>query len=170
MEDKINMKFNFSGIEELREAEKIYRNCFKIEGWDVTKYPSLKYTYCCTDLSDAFIDRLNKLKDDIIDIKEKLINYKDDKIKEKLEIEGVEEIINKLISLERQVNEENEYYCDYLITITKRSDVMKSEIAKNIYINISEDIINSRIKTLLKYEKNFIIYKDKLNILKKFLS
>ena len=47
---------------------------------------------------------------------------------------------------------------------------MKSEIAKNIYINISEDIINSRIKTLLKYEKNFIIYKDKLNILKKFLS
>ena len=31
MEDKINMKFNFSGIEELREAEKIYRNCFKIK-------------------------------------------------------------------------------------------------------------------------------------------
>ena len=169
METKINMSFNFSGIKELREAEEIYNNCFNIEDFGETKYPSLKYTFCCINLRDEFIERLNNIKNDIKHTRKKLANYNGTKINAKLENDKLEENINKLVSIEKKVDEENEYFCDYLVTIAKRSDILRTELAKNIYIKISEDIINSQIKTLIKYEKSFLIIKDDLNRLKEYL-
>ena len=129
----------------------------------------MKYTFCLCNLKDAFIERLDKLKIDIKDTIEKLNNYKDTKIKAKLEKEYLEGIIKKLNLIEKEICEQ--YYCfrSYLITIAKRNDTLKTEIAKHIYINISEDIIYSQIKTIIKYEKSFIIVRDNLNGLIKLI-
>ena len=39
METRINMNFMYSGIEELREIEEIYNNCFNIEDWEKQNFP-----------------------------------------------------------------------------------------------------------------------------------
>lgn len=169
METRINMSFIYSGIEELREIEEIYNNCFNIEDWGKIEFPSLKYTFCLCNLKDAFMGRLVKLKTDIKNMLEKLNNYKDTEIKAKLEKENLEEIIQNLILIEKEIDEQYHYFRHYLITLAKRYDTFKTEIAKHIYINVSEDIIYSQIKTIIKYEKSFIIVRDNLNRLIKLL-
>ena len=51
------------------------------------------------------------------------------------------------------------YYNDYLIKSAKRYNTLGDETTKNIYVSTSEQIIDERIKYLIKYEKTFYYLK-----------
>ena len=55
---------------------------------------------------------------------------------------------------------EGYFYCDdYLIKSAKRYNILGDETTKNIYVSTSEQIIDERIKYLIKYEKTFYYLK-----------
>ena len=77
----MNINYYFGNFKELEEAEEIYEKCLYINEEDLKniKYPSLKYIIYSWKLIDAFKDRINQIKKDIIEIKEKLKNYRSNK-------------------------------------------------------------------------------------------
>ena len=72
--------------------------------------------------------------------------------------------MNKLFQYEKEIDQTYNYFEDYLVTTAKKSDVLKNETAKNVYIKTSEDILNSFFKYIIQCEKQFLIFKD--NIIK----
>ena len=69
----------------------------------------------------------------------------------------------------KDVKEGYFYFNDYLIKSAKKYNTLGDETTKNIYVSTSEQIIDERIKYLIKYEKNFLLFKDNINKLKNFL-
>lgn len=59
----------------------------------------------------------------------------------------------------KDVKEGYFYYNDYLIKSAKRYNTLYDETTKNIYVSTSEQIIDERIKYLIKYEKTFYYLK-----------
>ena len=172
MEDKNKRYFYFSDFDELREIRQFYINSLydadiKIE---ISKYPSLIYAIYNKKLSKTFINRINVIKKDIKEILEKLNNYKDLKIEPKEEKLKLDEIINKLNSIEKKENDDYAYYCDFLIGVEKNLDSLKNEEAKNVYVNKSIEILNIRLNNYLKNEKSFLIFNDNINKLKNILN
>ena len=162
----MNVNYYFGNFKELKEAKEIYKKCLyanKQELKDI-KHPSLKYIIYSWKLIDAFKDRINQIKTDIIEIKEKLKNYKGVKIDVINENNKLDEYMNKLFQYEKEIDQTYNYYEDYLVTTAKKSDVLKNETAKNVYIKTSEDILNSFFKEIIRCEKQFLIFKD--NIIK----
>ena len=74
--------------------------------------------------------------------------------------------MNKLISFEKEAKDGYEYYKTYLIGGARMSDDLGDETAKNLYVKSSDNIIKSQIEFYMKYEKNFVIFKDDINIIK----
>lgn len=74
--------------------------------------------------------------------------------------------MNKLLSFEKEANETYLYYRHYLTKLARKSDDLKNETAKSIYINASEEIIKSQIKYYINYEKKFLFINDNINKLK----
>ena len=70
------------------------------------------------------------------------------------------EISNKLITIKKEANDEYDFYKIYLVKVTQQFDTLKNDKAKNIYIKTNEDIIISRIKYYLNYEKSFLIFNE----------
>ena len=159
---------NFCDFEELKEVREIYINSLYPADKEIfqLKFPSLIYAIYNKKLSKTFIKRINELKADITKIIGKLNNYKGPKIDATEEKLKLDEIINKLNSLEKQENDDYEYYLDFLVGVAKRSDTLKNEEAKNVYIKTSEDIIKMRMEYYMKHEKNFLLFNDNINKLK----
>lgn len=57
-------------------------------------------------------------------------------------------------------------YDIYLAKVAKSTDAIKNDIAKNIYIKTSEEIINMQIKYNISCGKSLILFKDYINNLK----
>jgi len=168
----MNVNYYFGNFKELEEAEKIYEKCFYANEKELNdiKHPSLKYIIYSWKLIDAFKDRINQIKTDIIEIKEKLKNYKGVKIDVINENNKLDEFMNKLFQNEKEIDQTYNYFEDYLVTTAKKSDVLKNETAKNVYIKTSEDILNSFFKEIIRCEKQFLIFKDNIIKLKKILN
>jgi hypothetical protein len=168
MEDKELMNIMSTNIEELREAEELYKNCLIVTEEEL-KYlanPSLKYAVYSFNINEAFQARIEKMITSIKDIKKKLnknINNELDITKEK---EKLDEFINKLNIFKKESEELFCSYDVYLAKVAKSANTIKNDIAKNIYIKTSEEIINMQIKYNIKCEKSLILFKDYINNLK----
>lgn len=168
MEDKELMNNMSTNIEELREAEELYKNCLIVTEEEL-KYivnPSLKYAVYSFNIDQAFQDQIEKMITSIKDIKTKLnknINNELDITKEK---EKLDEYINKLNIFKKESKELFLSYDIYLAKVAKSADKIKNDISKNIYIKTSEEIINMQIKYNIRCEKSLILFKDYINNLK----
>ena len=136
------MSNSFGDFEELKETKELY-----IKNLDADadkngymKYPCLKYALYNWNLLLTFDDRIDKIKNDIKELKEKLNDYKGNKVNANKEIEKLDENTNKLLSIQKEAKEGYEYYKHYLIKLAKKSDELNNETAKSIYINTSEEI------------------------------
>jgi hypothetical protein len=168
MEDKELMNNMSTNIEELREAEELYKNCLIVteEELKYLAHPSLKYAVYSFNINEAFQARIEKMITSIKDIKKKLnknINNELDITKEK---EKLDEFINKLNIFKKESEELFCSYDVYLVKVAKSANTIKNDIAKNIYIKTSEEIINMQIKYNIKCEKSLILFKDYINNLK----
>jgi hypothetical protein len=168
MEDKELMNNMSTNIEELREAEELYKNCLIVteEELKYLAHPSLKYAVYSFNINEAFQARIEKMITSIEDIKKKLnknINNELDITKEK---EKLDEFINKLNIFKKESEELFCSYDVYLVKVAKSANTIKNDIAKNIYIKTSEEIINMQIKYNIKCEKSLILFKDYINNLK----
>ena len=168
MEDKELMNIMSTNIEELREAEELYKNCLIVteEELKYLAHPSLKYAVYSFNINEAFQARIEKMITSIEDIKKKLnknINNELDITKEK---EKLDEFINKLNIFKKESEELFSSYTEYLAKVAKSADTIKNDFAKNIYIKTSEEIINMQIKYNIKCEKSLILFKDYINNLK----
>ena len=168
MEDKELMNTMSTNIEELREAEELYKNCLIVTEEEL-KYlasPSLKYAVYSFNINEAFQARIEKMITSIEDIKKKLnknINNELDITKEK---EKLDEFINKLNIFKKESEELFSSYTEYLAKVAKSANTIRNDIAKNIYIKTSEEIINMQIKYNIRCEKSLILFKDYINNLK----
>ena len=168
MEDKELMNTMSTNIEELREAEELYKNCLIVteEELKYLAHPSLKYAVYSFNIYQAFQARIEKMITSIKDIKKKLnknINNELDITKEK---EKLDEFINKLNIFKKESEELFCSYDVYLVKVAKSANTIKNDIAKNIYIKTSEEIINMQIKYNIRCEKSLILFKDYINNLK----
>ena len=85
------------------------------------------------------------------------------------EIEQLNEIKAKLSTFEKEANEKYKLNMVYLVNLAKRSDRLKNPDADRVYVNASEDIIQSIINYYTNYEKYFILFNDIINnLIKKF--
>ena len=97
-----------------------------------------------------------------------LNNYKGDKISILDEKENINKIISEIIEIIKNEDNEYEYYDKFLEVIAKKSDTFKTIESKEIYKNTSEDVLYTRIKNILKYEKAFLIFKEIINKLNNY--
>ena len=136
MKDKDKIANNYLYFEELREVREIFINSLYVADKDILKldYPSLIYAIYNEKLSKTFIKRIKLLKADIKQIIGKLNNYKGLKIDITQEKLKLDEIMNKLNSLEKEENDDYDYYLDFLVSVAKRSDVLKTEEAKMLIL------------------------------------
>ena len=71
---------------------------------------------------------------------------------------------------EKNAEEENSYYNEYLTRTAKRFYTSENESTKQVYINTSEEIIKGRIKYFITIEKSLLLFNDNINKLKQFFS
>ena len=155
-------------LEELKEREEIYCQCLNLDDFGHLTYPSLKYTVFNMKISKEFKNKITQMKNDINELKDKLNKYKGNRIDSREEIKKLDNIDGELTALLTKDNEDEEFYETYLIRIAKRADTLKNEVAKNVYISSSEQILKFRIEYFLKCEKKFLIFNDLIQQLKYF--
>lgn len=83
MEDKIEKDNNISDtVNVIQEAEEYYKKCLIFTQQDLkqVKTPYLKYAIYNLNLLEAYETKINKIKDSIKELTEKLDNYKGNKI------------------------------------------------------------------------------------------
>ena len=170
--DKTNqINIIVTNLEELKEAEEIYKSCLYFTEDDINglRHPSLKFGLYNWNLNDAFNNRVSQIITAIEEIEVKLKNYKDGKVDLKKEEEQLKDYKNNLIKFKNESNSNRHYYQEYLIYTAKRADTLKTDTAKYVYLKTSEDIINIQIKFFLKCEKYFILIKEHLKEIKLYL-
>ena len=85
------------------------------------------------------------------------------------ETEQLNDIKGKLFSIEKEAIEKYKFNMKYLVNLAKRADKLKNPVADSVYVNASEDIIQSVIKYYINYEKYFILFNDIINnLIQKF--
>ena len=169
MENEIELRKVLDTPDELKDAANIYYKCINLNGIKSLKSPSLKYGLYHMHLFQTFTKRRERLKDEIEKLKEKLKNYKGDKIdiyKEKIRLD---DISSKLEILGKEVKELYDFDITYLGKVAYEYDAIKDDTIKSIYVNSSEEIIISRIKYYINCEKYFLIYNDIIKQLLSFL-
>ena len=115
-------------------------------------------------LFQAFTNRISQIKSNIKEIEEKLKDFKGNG---KIDwLEKLDKIMNQLVSFEKEAKERYEYYRIYLINIARESDNLGNETSKNVYIKTSEGIIKTQIEFNMKCEKQILIIKDDINVIK----
>ena len=167
MENEIALMKVLDIPDELKDAANIYKNCINLNGIKLLKSPSLKYGLYYLHLFEAFTKRRKRLKTEIEKLKEKLKNYKGDKIDINKEMIRLDDISSKLETLGKEAKELFDFDLTYLGKVAKKYDTIKDDTVKSIYVNSSEEVVISRIKYYISYEKYFLIYND---IIKKLLS
>ena len=166
MEDEINLCKVLNTHEELKENAKLYYNCINLDNIKFLDSPLLKYALYNLNLFQAFKKRIKYFNIDIEEVKGCLQNYKGKKINPKEEMKSLDEILNRLLAIEKEAKDEYDFYAIYLVELAKKFNILKDDISKRVYIKASEDIIISRIKYYLNYEKKFIYFNDIIKQLK----
>ena len=162
MENEIELRKVLDTPDELKDAANIYYKCINLNGIKLLKSPSLKYGLYQMHLFETFTKRRERLKTEI----EKLKNYKGDKIDINKEMIRLDDISSKLETLGKEAKELFDFDLA-LRKVAKKYDTIKDDTVKSIYVNSSEEVVISRIKYYISYEKYFLIYND---IIKKLLS
>ena len=170
MEDQIELNKVLNTYEDLKEIAQFYYNWITLDNIKTVKSPSLKYGFYNMNLLNAFLERINIMNTDIEKLKESLKHYSGNKVDVSEETKKLDEISNKLNLFEKESFDEYDFNKIYLVTVAKNYDILKTDIAKNIFIKSSEDKINSRIKYYLKCEKSFLIFNDIIKQFKMFFN
>jgi len=146
-----------------------YYKCINLNGIESLKSPSLKYSLYNWHLFGAFNIRRERLKTEIGKLKERLKNYKDNKLDINKEMIRLDYISSKLETFGKKSNETFDFDCQYLWKLAKRYDTIIDDTVKSIYVNSSEEVIFSSIKYYINCEKYFLIYNDIIKQLLSFL-
>ena len=169
MENGIELRKVLDTHDELKDVANIYYKCINLNGIESLKSPSLKYSLYNLHLFEAFKIRNERLKTEIGKLKERLKNYKGNKLDINKEMIRLDEISSKLETFGKESKESFDFYCKYLGKTAKKYDTIIDEKVKNIYINSSEEVIFSRIKYYINCEKYFLIYNEIIKQLLSFL-
>ena len=163
MENEIELNKVLDTPDELKDVANIYYKCINLNGIESLKSPSLKYSLYNLHLFEAFKIRNERLKTEIEKLKERLKNYKGNKLDINKEMIRLDEISSKSETFGKEAKESFDFYCKYLGKTAKKYDTIIDEKVKNIYINSSEEVIFSRIKYYINCEKYFLIVNDSIN-------
>ena len=169
MENEIELRKVLDTPDELKDVANIYYKCINLNGIKTLKSPSLKYGLYHMHLFETFTKRRERLKAEIEKIKEKLKNYKGDKIDINKEMIRLDDISSKLEILGKEAKEFYDFELTYLGKVAKKYDTIKDDTIKSIYVNSSEEVVISRIKYYINYEKYFLICNDIIKQLLSFL-
>ena len=169
MENEIELRKVLDTPDELKDAANIYYKCINLNGIKSLKSPSLKYGLYHMHLFETFTKRRERLKAEIEKLKEKLKNYKGDKIDINKEMIRLDDISSKLEILGKEAKEFYDFELTYLGKVAKKYDTIKDDTIKSIYVNSSEEVVISRIKYYINYEKYFLIFNDIIKQLLSFL-
>ena len=169
MENEIELRKVLDTPDELKDVANIYYKCINLNGIKTLKSPSLKYGLYHMHLFETFTKRRERLKAEIEKLKEKLKNYKGDKIDINKEMIRLDDISSKLEILGKEAKEFYDFELTYLGKVAKKYDTIKDDTVKSIYVNSSEEVVISRIKYYINYEKYFLIYSDNIKQLLSFL-
>ena len=170
MEEKALFSYTYFDTKELKEREESYNKCLVMDESDDEDIPSLKYAFYNLNMLNNFDSKIEQIKNEIKEIKTQLNNYKGNIINCTEENKKLDEIINELIIIEKESDTQYFFDREYLINTAKKSDTLKDDVSKNVYIKTSEDILKNRIKCLMKYEKKFLIFEDIINKLRNSLN
>ena len=153
----------------LEEIEEEYNKCLTLKNFGDIDIPSLKYACYNLNLNKAFLKKIKIIRRNIKKVRESLSNGNKNSIDNIQETEQLNDIEAKLISFENEATEKYKFDNHYLINLAKRADKLKDPVADKVYVNASEDIIQSVIKYYINCEKYFILFNDKINsLIKKF--
>ena len=169
MENEIEQRKVLDTPDELKDVANIYYKCINLNGIKTLKSPSLKYGLYHMHLFETFTKRRERLKAEIEKLKEKLKNYKGDKIDINKEMIRLDDISSKLEILGKEAKEFYDFDITYLGKVAKKYDTIKDDTIKSIYVNSSEEVVISRVKYYISYEKYFLIINDIIKQLLSFL-
>ena len=169
MENGIELSKVLDTPDELKDAANIYYKCINLNGIEELKSPSLKYSLYNWNLFEAFNFRRERLKTEIEKLKERLKNYKGDKLDINKEMIRLDDISSKLETFGKESNETFDFYCKYSGKLAKKYDTKIDDTVKSVYVNSSEEVIFSRIKYYINCEKYFLIVNDIIKQLLSFL-
>ena len=169
MENEIALMKVLDIPDELKDAANIYKNCINLNDIKLLKSPSLKYGLYYLHLFEAFTKRRKRLKTEIEKLKEKLKNYKGDKIDINKEMIRLNDISSKLETFGKEAKELFDIDLTYLGKVAKKYDTIKDDTVKSIYVNSSEEVVISRIKYYISCEKHFLVINDIIKQLLSFL-
>ena len=169
MENEIALMKVLDIPDELKDVANIYKNCINLNGIKLLKSPSLKYGLYYLHLFEAFTKRRERLKTEIEKLKEKLKNYKGDKIDINKEMIRLNDISSKLETFGKEAKELFDIDLTYLGKVAKKYDTIKDDTVKSIYVNSSEEVVISRIKYYISCEKHFLVINDIIKQLLSFL-
>ena len=169
MENEIELRKVLDTPDELKDVANIYYKCINLNGIKTLKSPSLKYGLYHMHLFETFTKRRERLKAEIEKLKEKLKNYKGDKIDINKEMIRLDDISSKLETLGKEAKELFDFDLTYLGKVAKKYDTIKDDTVKSIYVNSSEEVVISRIKYYISCEKHFLVINDIIKQLLSFL-
>ena len=169
MENEIELNKVLDTPDELKDVANIYYKCINLNGIESLKSPSLKYGLYNLHLFEAFNIKRERLKTEIEKLKEKLKNYKGDKIDINKEMIRLNDISSKLETFGKEAKELFDIDLTYLGKVAKKYDTIKDDTVKSIYVNSSEEVVISRIKYYISCEKHFLVINDIIKQLLSFL-
>ena len=169
MENEIALMKVLDIPDELKDVANIYYKCINLNGIKSLKSPSLKYGLYHMHLFETFTKRRERLKTEIEKLKEKLKNYKGDKIDINKEMIRLNDISSKLETFGKEAKELFDIDLTYLGKVAKKYDTIKDDTVKSIYVNSSEEVVISRIKYYISCEKHFLVINDIIKQLLSFL-
>lgn len=156
--------------EEIKNAEILYYRSLNIGIDLVDDIPSLKYGIYFNNINDVYQIKIKHIKEDIDLLLKKLDEYKGSKINISEQKNKLDDINKQLDVFLKESKEDFEFYRHYLVSLAKKSDVLNNKNVTDVYIKSSEELIKNKIQFFLKKEKNFILFKDSINYLKKFFN
>ena len=156
--------------EEIKNAEILYYRSLNINIDLVDDIPSLKYGIYFNNINYVYQIKIKYIKKDIDLLLKKLDEYKGSEINISEQKNKLDDINKQLDVFLKESKEDFEFYRDYLVSLAKKSDVLNNKNVTDVYIKSSEELIKNKIQFFLKKEKNFILFKDSINYLKKFFN
>jgi hypothetical protein len=156
--------------EEIKNAEILYYRSLNIGIDLVDDIPSLKYGIYFSNINSVYQIKIKHIKKDIDLLLKKLDEYKGSEINISEQKNKLDDINKQLDVFLKESKEDFEFYRDYLVSLAKKSDVLNNKNVTDVYIKSSEELIKNKIQFFLKKEKNFILFKDSINYLKKFFN
>ena len=156
--------------EEIKNAEILYYRSLNIGIDLVDDIPSLKYGIYFSNINSVYQIKIKYIKEDIDLLLKKLDEYKGSEINISEQKNKLDDINKQLDVFLKESKEDFEFYRNYLVSLAKKSDVLNNKNVTDVYIKSSEELIKNKIQFFLKKEKNFILFKDSINYLKKFFN